>query len=123
MSVIQFELKQIHLDLLKNLRWSLTDNKFLISAENVEEDIAPFGSDNIYEAIGLILKGRPDNFDPFNALNLLEYSEQEKKEWDAILAELPIALDVILYNGHFELGTYKTRYHNRDWKKVRTNAV
>ena len=119
MSVIQFELKQAHLDLLKNLRWSLTENKFLISCENVEEDTIPFGADNLYEAMGLILKGKPDDFDPFNALHLLEISEEEKKEFDKLLAELPTALDIILYNGHFDLGTYKTRYHNRDWKKVK----
>ena len=32
--------------------------------------------------------------------------------------ELPAALDVILYNGHFQLGLYKTKYHDREWKKL-----
>lgn len=123
MSVIQFELKKEHIVLLKNLRWSITDNNFLISAENINEDIAPFGSDNIYEAIGVILKGKPDNYDPLNDLNLLEYTEEEKKEWDKLLSELPTALDIVLYNGHFELGIYKTKYHIRDWKKIKSNEV
>ena len=68
MSVIKFELKQEHLDLLKNLRWSLNNGKFLVSTEDVENDTAPFGADDVYEAIDLIEvsvhsleKNRPQN--------------------------------------------------------------
>jgi hypothetical protein len=46
------------------------------------------------------------------------YTDSQIAEWDKLYSELPMALDVILYNGNFELGTYKTRYHLRDWKKI-----
>jgi hypothetical protein len=48
-----------------------------------------------------------------------EYSVEQKSEWDKLYSELPMALDIILYNGSFELGKYKTRYHLRDWKKIK----
>lgn len=37
------------------------------------------------------------------------------------MLELPTALDIILHNGNFELGTYKRKFHVRDWKKVVKN--
>lgn len=116
MSVINFELKQIHLDLLKHLQWSLMDGKFLVSTEDVSIDVAPFGADNVYEAIDLILNGKPEDFNPLETSEV-NYTQEQKDNWDALLGELPMALDIILYNGHFELGTYKTRYHSRQWKK------
>jgi hypothetical protein len=47
-----------------------------------------------------------------------EYTPEQTKEWDKLISELPTALDIILYNGHFELGLYKSKYHLRDWKKI-----
>lgn len=117
MSVVKFELKQEHVLLLKNLRWGLLNNQFLVSTESPKEDPAPFGTDTIYEGMDIILNGKPENFDPLND-NGSEYTEEQKKEWDELFSELPTALDIILYNGHFELGTYKTRYHDRQWKKI-----
>jgi hypothetical protein len=118
MSVIKFELKEEHLKLLKHLKWGLLDNKFLVSSENISEDTAPFGVDDVYEGIDLILNGKPENFNPLETYEFNNYSEDQKKEWDKLLSELPTALDIILYNGHFELGLYKTRYHDRLWKKI-----
>jgi hypothetical protein len=120
MSVITFELKQEHVFLLKHLKWSLTDNKFIVSAENIAEDPALFGFDNNYEAIDLILNGKPKDFNPLETSEII-YTQEQKDQWDALLAELPMALDVILYNGHFELGNYKSKYHIRQWKKSSTN--
>ena len=37
---------------------------------------------------------------------------------DKLLKELPIALEVILNAQTFVPGLYKTRYHNREWKKM-----
>jgi hypothetical protein len=121
MSVIKFELKQEHLDLLKNLRWSLLDGKFLVSTEDHENDTAPFGADDIYEAIDLILNGRPTDFNPIEMEKITVYTNEEKETWDNLLAELPTALEIILYCGTFELGTYKARYHDRLWKRINNN--
>ena len=120
MSVIKFELKKEHVLLLKNLRWGLTQNKFIVSTENITEDPAPFGADTVYEGVDLILNGKPEGFDPLNNDGMGTYTDEQISEWDKLISELPTALDIILYNGNFELGTYKTRYHLRDWKKITT---
>lgn len=119
MSVIVLELKEEHIKLLKHLRWSINDKNFIISTENADEDPAPFGENNIYDAMKIILEGRPENFDPLNTSEIEEYSVEQKAIWDKLYQELPIALDIILFNGHFELGKYRTRYHLRDWKNVK----
>jgi len=115
MSLVRLELKEEHIKLLKHLRWSVKDN--LIQGISNDEDAVPFGENNIYEAIDLILNGMPPAFDPFETEELPEYSEEQKAEWDKLYAELPTALDIILFNGSFELGKYKTKYHDRHWKK------
>lgn len=116
MSNIIFQLKEEHIKLLKYLRWSLLDNKFLVSTENYLDDPAPYGFDTVYEGMDLILNGKPENFNPLNELT--SFSDEQIKEWDKLLSELPTAIDIILYTGTFETGSYKTRYHDRDWKKI-----
>jgi hypothetical protein len=118
MSIIVFELKRDHLSLLKNLRWR-TDNNVIVSTADEGDTIAPvFGMNTIYEAIDLILNGKPTDIDPLTHEDWIEYTPEQKAEWDKLFAELPLALEVILFNGHFELGTYKARYHDRIWKKI-----
>jgi len=120
MSVIVFELKEEHVKLLKHLRWSINKNDNIIRGVSDEgDDIAPpFGENNIYDAMDLILNGVPADFKPFETEDIKEYSKEQKEVWDALYNELPMALDVILYNGSFELGTYRTKFHDRNWKKV-----
>ena len=118
MSIVKFELKEEHVKLLKNLRWSMKDNLIVNMHNDGEEYIPPFGENDLYEAIDVILKGRPEGFDPFNSENFKEYSEEQKAEWDKLYSELPMALDVVLYNGNYELGLYKTKWHDRVWKKI-----
>lgn len=117
MSLVQIELKEEHVKLLKHLRWSINKNKFIVGVEDETEDPAPFGENNIYDAIDLILNGKPNGFDPLTVEDIPEYSDEQKAAWDALYAELPIALEVILFNGSFELGTYKAKFHDRQWKK------
>ena len=118
MSVIKFELKEEHVKLLKNLRWCVKDNFIVNMHNNGDEYVPPFGENNIYEAIDTILNGRPTDFDPFNVENFKDYSEEQKTEWDKLYSELPTALDIVLFNGSYELGTYKTKWHDRVWKKI-----
>lgn len=116
MSILKLELKEEHLKLLKFLRWSIKDN-VIIGISN-DEDSLPFGENNIYEAIDLILNGMPPDHDPFNSSDVIVYTDEQKEKWDRLYSELPIALDIILFNGNFELGMYKTKYHDRFWKKM-----
>lgn len=117
MSLRRLELKEEHVKLLKHLRFSLDNKTNVIVGISDEEDSVPFGENNIYEAIDLVLNGMPPLFDPFQTEELPEYSEEQKAEWDKLYSELPTALDIICFNGSFELGKYKTKYHDRNWKK------
>jgi len=118
MSIVKFELKNEHVQLLKQLKWSSTpDNKMIVSVEDVDDPLL-FNESNVYEAIDLILNGLPADFDPFNTSDLPTYSPEQIAEWDKLLSELPIALDIIMYNGHFTLGTYKTKFSDRAWKLI-----
>ncbi len=118
MSIVKLELTEKHIKLLKYLRWSLNKKNFIVGTEDESEDLVPFGENSLYESIDLILNGKPADFDPFNTDEAKQYSDEQKQEWDSLYTELPIALDIILFNGHFELGTYKTKFHDRFWKKI-----
>lgn len=118
MSVITLEITEQHIKLLKHLRWSVNKSGFIVNTEDDEIDPAPFGENNIYDAIDLILNGRPADFDPLTTEDLKVYSHEQMDEWDKLYTELPMALDIILYNGHFETGKYKTKFHDRQWKKI-----
>jgi len=118
MSLIKFELKEEHVKLLKHLRWGVKDKNFLVSTDNPDEDPSSFGENNVYDAIDLILNGRPEKFDPLNTEDIKVYSEEEKETMDKLFEELTLALEVILYVGSFELGNYKCRFHDRQWKKI-----
>lgn len=120
MSAITFELKKEHLLLLKNLRWSVNKNNIICNVADEGDDVAPpFGEVNLYEAIDLILNGKPEGLDPLTHEEFPEYSDEQKSEWDKLYSELPIALDIMLYHGTFEIGFYKTKYHDRNWKKIK----
>lgn len=119
MSIVKFELKAEHVKLLRQLRWSSSsDKKMIVSVEDLDEPLL-FNESNVYEAIDMILNGIPANFDPFNTEDLPTYSPEQIAEWDKLLSELPMALDIILYNGNFELGLYKTKFHDRAWKSIK----
>lgn len=119
MSVLKLELKQEHVTLLSKLRWSLKDNIISGVGHDGEDFIPPFGGNDIYEEIDLILNGMPEDFNPFTTEDFKEYSDEQKAEWDKLYSELPMAMDIIMYNNSFELGTYKTKYHDRVWKKIK----
>jgi hypothetical protein len=118
MSVIKLQLTETHVKLLKHLRWSINDKNFIIATENEKEDPAPFGDNNVYDAIDLILNGKPAVFNPLETEELVQHSTEQKAEWDKLYAELPLALEIILFNGSFELGTFRCRFHDRQWEKL-----
>jgi len=116
MSLITFNLKDEHIKLLKQLQWTINNN-IIVSVDDVNEPLL-FGENNMHEAIDMILNGIPANFDPMNTEEFPEYSPEQIKEWDKLLSELPTALDIILYNGHFNTGEYRTRFNERAWIKM-----
>ena len=119
MSVLTFELKAEHVKLLKFLRWSKNPENIISGVADEGDDVAPpFGETNLYEAIDTILNGKPEEFNPMEQSEFVEYTPEQKKEWDKLYEELPLALDLILFNQSFELGTYKTRSYCRDWVKI-----
>lgn len=118
MSVIVFELTEDHVKLLKNLRWSMSKDNIVVGVANEGDEIAPpFGETNLYEAMEIILDGKPEDFNPYETEDLKEYTNEQRAKWDKLYSELPMALDLVLFNGNYELGVFKTRYHLRDWKK------
>ena len=120
MSSIKFELKEEHVKLLKNLRWSKDKNNIIVGVADEGDEVAPpLGETNLYDAIDLILNGNSKGVDPFTHEEFYEYSEEQKAEWDKLYSELPTALEIVLYNGSFELGTYKTKFHIREWIKIK----
>ena len=119
MSILKFELKKEHLELVKYLNWdNLKDGT--ISTEPSE----PFGSNNSYDDMGIILYGKPEDFDPFNydgdeIGNPFKWSLEQLEEMETLLSELPQAIEVILNAQTFEPGMYKTRYNDKSWKKIK----
>lgn len=124
MSVLNFVLKNEHLALLKALNWSTHLNKFVVSAEDFSVDESPFGGDNVYEDMDLILNGKPEDFDPAFTDELPQISEEKIAEFDKLLSELPMALEVVLRTQSFETGEYRARYHQRfSWKKKKSEEI
>ena len=122
MSVIKFELKKEHLLLLKHFKWCVNkENKLLVSTDDLDESPLPYGADELYPTMDLILNGRPDDFNKAEILDKEElkiYNDSDKTYFDNLYNELPLALEVILASQTFELGSYKCRYHLRDWKRL-----
>ncbi len=107
------ELKEEHLKLLKHLEW---DELLLYNQVHTQGDTSPFGGIDYHEDMGVILYGQPDDFDPFEG-DPFQWTEEQKEEMDKLISELPLAIEVILSTGSFELGNYKSRFHIREWKK------
>lgn len=118
MSLIVFELTQEHLLLLKNTNWALMGGKFLLSADDPEDVQSPFGGDNVYEDMRIILDGKPSEFNPLEQDNMDEISADKKERFDKLLNELPMALQIVLSTQSFDVGTYKAKFHDKIWKKV-----
>jgi hypothetical protein len=114
MSILKFELKKNHLDLLKYVEWKeVTDTKNIVTNGNS----SPFGGLDHYEDMGVILFGMPEDFDPFEG-NPFEWTYEQKVEMDELLNELPLALEVVLSTQSFIPGIYKSRFHIRDWVQI-----
>lgn len=117
MSRIKFNLKEEHLLLLKNLRWSKNENNVLVSLDESEDPVL-ISTDNIYEDIDVILNGRPKDFKPNEVEEPFECTPAQKAKWDKLLAELPTALEIVLTCQTFTLGKYSANFATRDWSLI-----
>lgn len=117
MSQIVFELRKEHIDLLSNLAIRLSVGAYKFKSAWYHEDEETNMLLNVYDEMDLILNGVSSEQAPPD-LETEPYSEEQKKKWDELLAELPIALDIILYTNSFALGKYTSNYQFRFWKKV-----
>ncbi len=117
MSLVKITITEDHINLLKNLQWSVDKNNIISNVKNDGDEIAPpFGANSIYEAIDLILNGK-SSVAIEDENEFPTYSQEQRKVWDKLYSELPLALEVILSLGKFEVGTFTTKYHLRNWKK------
>ena len=108
-----------HLKILKHFNWNYAYG-FVIGGLNYIEDADEDRQTDYerHESINLILNGRPEDFDPINTTELLEFTSEQISEWDKLYSEIPLVLDVCLNRGKFEVGTFKTRLTNRNWEKI-----
>ena len=68
--------------------------------------------------MGVILYGKPDNFNPLDD-NPFEWSREQKNEMELLFDEIGVALEIVLNTQKFEAGHYKKRYHLPDWKRYK----
>lgn len=121
MSVIKFQVTEDHLKLVKYLQFSIKDNHLSTNRDENDEDYIPkpnaFGEEDLHSDIGIIIFGRPANFDPMST-ELSQYSEQDKEYMDKLWGDIPTVLELKCYFDHLVPGTYKRKFHDRDWKKI-----
>ena len=113
MSVLKFELKKGHVELLKHLEWGDLEDATISTIEK-----QPFGDYAFYDDMGVILYGKPEEFDPFEG-NPFQWTPEQVVEMENLMSELPRAIEVVLNSQSFEPGLYKTRFSSRIWKKIK----
>jgi tRNA(Leu) C34 or U34 (ribose-2'-O)-methylase TrmL len=129
MAIKKFIITENHIKLIKNLKFSLTDDKkHLISLQKHENDVAEehgkinssFGGENNYEDISIIINGKPSNetFDLIKAEELYSFTPEQKAEMDKLMEELPTALEIVLATQSFSIGEYKMKLHIGEWIKI-----
>jgi hypothetical protein len=112
MSINRFELTEDHIKLVKNIKINEISGVPQIDEDN------PFGGDNLYDDMNLILNGKTREVGPDDTWEEVSYPEEDIVYWDKLKSELATALDVVLCVSSFEPGTYGSRSFNRTWKKV-----
>jgi len=107
MSVVRFELKDVHIKLLRNMEWGVGE---------LDTIIGNFYGDSILDEMGLIVFGKPENdFDPLSDIRV-DYSNEQIEYLNTLKIELPTALDIVMQTGDFKCGWYKRKYHLKTWK-------
>ena len=133
MAIKKFELKNEHILLLKNLRWSfINETNHIISSEKHENnhDEQAYVSNcfggmdfELFEQTSVILYGKPQGLDLLKADTLYQYTQEQKDSMLQLLKELPTALEIVLSNQSFELGNFKMRLHEGIWNKYQPKVL
>ena len=114
MALTQLKLTENHIKLLKHLDWEIDKNNSIYCKTDID---TPYGGLSLYEDIGLIIYGQPEgDFDPLSPDSPV-YNDEQKAEMDELYSKLPMALEIILYLGTFEVGLYKRKWNQKNWKK------
>jgi hypothetical protein len=114
MSLIKVEITEDHIKLVRQLIITKVDNVLFAT----DEDGSPFGGDNLYEDIDLILVGAPEGgVKPFSEPEPL--TDEVIARYQALYEDLPNVLEVVLSLATFETGHYKRKYSIRrgGWAK------
>lgn len=120
MSLIKFEIKNEHLLLIKELKWSSIAFPHITKFDSTPNPNTPFtDGEYILDDIALILDGhdKEHEIEHDSEVARRAFSDERIAEIKKIYEELPTALDIICFTGKFELGWYKTKSYLRDWKK------
>lgn len=131
MSLIKFELKQEHIDLIRGLKWEAAEypDTGRFGLPYIDPDY-PFGDlmggvldeeenndeDAYLKDAAIIIYGKPEKEkdDPFDQEGP-EYSEEQMEHVKELIGELYYALDIIIKTGKFEPGKYKRKNYEIEW--------
>jgi len=119
----RFELKKEHLALISALKYDAISMSILFNEYN--ETLTPFGGIDLVTDLGDILIGR--ELSDEDKLRLTDLGGDFKSRdndmgWAMdFYREIPVALEVISNRRTFELGLFRTRWYETDWKKIKKN--
>lgn len=116
MSVIKIKITEDHLKLVKTLNFTIQDGH-LTTQDETNEKVCAFGYEDLYSEIGLILYGQPENFDPMGT-ELSEYTEEQKTYMETLWADMDKVLELKCLYDELTPGTYKRKFHDRNWKQI-----
>jgi hypothetical protein len=111
MALQKFSLTDKHVSLLRQLKW------VEVGDTQPAHKLFTFGGDELLEDMALILYG-PHLVQGPNDEAELKYSPEQEIEMKKLYTELPVAMDVVMFNGGFETGNFVTKSYVRDWKRI-----
>jgi hypothetical protein len=114
MSTVKIKIKSDHIKLVKQLSFTI-QNDHLSTLDKDNEKPHPFGFEDLYTDMGLVIYGQPENFDPY-ADELITYSEEQKEYMDQLWLDMPLVLELRCVFGDLQEGLYKRKFNDPNWK-------
>ncbi len=111
MALQKFTLTDKHVSLLRQLKWVEVGDTL------PAHELFTFGGYELLEEMALILYG-PATIQGPNDEAEIKYTPEQEVEMKKLYTELPLAMDIVMFNGSFELGTFTSKSYVRDWKRV-----
>ena len=109
---IKFEVTEQHLKLTR--RMYVGYNEYCEFGAPEINPKRPYGNSDVYYDIGEILDIKPelgDEDDP-------EFSEEQEAEMMKLHKETATVLQIAVYAGSFEIGTYQCDQYHNNWEKI-----